>query len=86
MASSGVPQLPSQSKWTVVDRLLDMLTNKLHIFIGSLVHSAILLFHFKTHLDIPSGIQNSEYAFLAFLAGHAFTYQRYPDKDNTNAV
>lgn len=56
------------------------MTNKLHIFIGSLAHGSILTFHFITHLDIPSGIQNAEYAFLGFLAGHALTYQKYPDK------
>lgn len=63
-----------------LDKFLDTLTNKLHIFIGSLTHASILIYHFKTHLDIPTGIQNCEYAFLGFLAGHAFTYQKYPDK------
>jgi hypothetical protein len=43
-------------------------------------HFSILLYHFKTHLDIPSGIQNAEYGFLAFLGAHALTYQKYPDQ------
>lgn len=72
----AMPDTVSTSK---LDRALDIVVNKLHIFIGSLAHASLLIYHFKTHLDIPTGIQNAEYGFLAFLGAHALTYQKYPD-------
>ena len=63
------------------DKILDALVNKFHIVLGSLAQGAIIIFHFKTGHDIGTGVTNTVYAYYAFLAGHALTYQKYPDKD-----
>jgi len=59
--------------------ILDTLINKFHIVLGTACQAAIFIYHFKTGHDIGTGVQNTVYAYYAFLAGHAFTYQRYPD-------
>jgi hypothetical protein len=59
--------------------ILDTLINKFHIVLGSATQAAIIVYHFKTGKDVGPGVVNTVYAFYAFLAGHAFTYQRYPD-------
>lgn len=63
------------------DKILDALVNKFHIVLGSLAQAAIIIFHFKTGHDLGTGVTNTVYAYYAFLAGHALTYQKYPDKD-----
>ncbi len=64
-----------------LDRVLDLAINKFHIVLGTVCQAAILVYHFHTGHDIGSGVQGTVYAFYAFLAGHAFTYQKYPDTD-----
>jgi hypothetical protein len=59
--------------------ILDTLINKFHIVLGSVTQGAIIVYHFKTGKDVGPGVVNTVYAFYAFLAGHALTYQRYPD-------
>lgn len=71
--------LPLKTPWSF-DRVLDVLINKFHIVLGSAAQAAILVYHFKTGHDIGSGIQNTVYGYYAFLAGHALTYQKYPDQ------
>jgi hypothetical protein len=60
--------------------ILDTLVNKFHIVLGTACQAAIIGYHFKTGHDVGPGVVNTVYAFYAFLAGHAFTYQRYPDQ------
>jgi hypothetical protein len=64
------------------DKILDLLINKFHIVLGTGAQAAVLVYDFKTGRDIGPGIQNSLYGYYAFLAGHALTYQRYPDQDS----
>ncbi len=59
--------------------ILDAITNKFHIILGTVYQGAILAYHFKTGHDIGPGVVNTVYAFYALLVGHAFTYQKYPD-------
>lgn len=63
------------------EKVLDAFVNKFHLILASLAHGTLLAYQFKTGKDIGTGIQNAEYAFLSFLGAHAFTYQKYPDKD-----
>jgi hypothetical protein len=58
---------------------LDLLINKFHIILGTASHAALLVYHFKTGHDIGAGIQNTVYAYYAFLGAHAATYQKWPD-------
>jgi len=60
-------------------KLLDTIVNKFHVILGAATQAAIILYHFKTGHDIGAGVQNTIYAFYAFLLGHAATYQKYPD-------
>jgi hypothetical protein len=62
--------------------LLDTFINKFHMILGSACQGAILFYHFKTGHDLGSGVQNTVYGYYAFLAGHALTYQKYPDSTN----
>lgn len=62
-------------------KILDVLVNKFHIILGAICQGSVLVYHFKTGHDIGTGIQNSLYAYYAFLLGHAGVYQKYPDKD-----
>lgn len=64
-----------------LDRVLDLIINKFHIILGTGCQAALLVYHFKTGHDIGAGIQNTVYGYYAFLAGHALTYQKYPDAD-----
>jgi hypothetical protein len=61
------------------DKVLDTLINKFHIALATGAQAAVFIFHFKTGHDIGPGVQNTLYAYYAFLAGHALTYQKYPD-------
>jgi len=61
--------------------ILDRLTNSFHIVIGTGTQAAVIFYHFKTGHDLGPNVTNSLYAFYAFLCGHAFTYQKWPDKD-----
>lgn len=65
------------------NKILDTLINKFHIILGSAAQAAVFIYHFKTGHDIGSGVQNTVYGYYAFLAGHALTYQRFPDKDDS---
>lgn len=65
-----------------LDQFFDTLINKFHIILASAAQAAVFVYHFKTGHDIGVGIQNSLYAYYAFLGGHAFTYQKFPDKDS----
>lgn len=58
---------------------LDTIINKFHIVLGTGAQAAIIVYHFKTGKDVGPGVVNTVYAFYAFLAGHALTYQKYPD-------
>jgi hypothetical protein len=62
-----------------LNKILDTLINKFHIVLGTACQGAIVIYHFKTGHDLGPGVVNTVYAFYAFLAGHAFTYQKYPD-------
>ena len=65
-----------------LDKIFDVVINKLHILLACVAHGALLAYTFHTGHDTPPGIQNCEFGFLAFLGGHALTYQLHPDKDN----
>lgn len=67
------------------DRFFDVLINKFHIILASVAQASVLVYHFKTGNDIGTGVQNSLYAYYTFLAGHAFTYQKFPDKKEDEA-
>ena len=60
---------------------LDKLTNKFHMVIGTCYASALAIYSLKSHHDLGPGLVNATYAFYAFLAGHALTYQKWPDQD-----
>lgn len=66
-------------------KILDALVNKFHTIIGTVYATGLVAYSFKTGHDIGPGLVNATYAFYAFLVGHAFTYQKYPDKDDSNA-
>jgi len=61
---------------------LDTLVNKFHIILGTVCQAAIIVYAFRYHKDLGPGIVNTVYAFYAFLAGHAFTYQKWPDQSS----
>jgi hypothetical protein len=61
--------------------LLDIIINKFHIVLGTLCQGAIIFYHFRTGHDVGPGVVNTVYAFYGFLAGHALTYQKWPDKE-----
>jgi hypothetical protein len=65
-------------------KILDTLINKFHIILATGSHAAVLAYHFKTGHDVGSGVQNTIYAYYAFLGGHALTYQKYPDTGASN--
>ena len=68
-----------------LDKLTDYIVNKLHIVLAGATQAAILAFHFKTGHDIGAGVQNTIYAWYGFLAGHALTYQKFPDQPQPEA-
>ncbi len=59
----------------------DTIINKLHVVLGCVVQTSVIVYHFKTHNDIGPGVTNTIFAFYAFLLGHAGVYQWKPDKD-----
>jgi hypothetical protein len=63
------------------DKILDIVINKFHIILGAVAQAAIFVYHFKTGHDIGAGVQNTVYAYYAFLLGHAGVYQKWPDAD-----
>ncbi len=63
-----------------VNKVFDALINKFHILLATACQGAIIIYHFKTGHDVGPGVVNTTYAFYAFLAGHALTYQKYPDQ------
>ncbi len=62
-----------------LNKILDALTNRFHLILATMCQGAIVVYHFKTGHDLGPGVVNTVYAFYALLAGHAFTYQKYPD-------
>lgn len=64
-----------------LDKLTDYIVNKLHIVLGAITQGVILFYCFHTGHDLGAGVQNTVYAYYAFLLGHAGVYQKYPDKD-----
>lgn len=64
-----------------LDKILDIVINKFHIILGAVAQAAIFVYHFKTGHDIGAGVQNTVYAYYAFLLGHAGVYQKWPDAD-----
>lgn len=64
---------------------LDAFVNKFHIVLGTVCQAAIIVFHFRTGKDLGPGVVSSVYAFYALLAGHAFTYQMWPDTPIPNS-
>lgn len=63
-------------------KLLDTVINKFHVILATITQAAIIVYHFRTGHDIGNGVQGTVYAFYGFLAGHAFTYQKFPDANN----
>src|SRR5258708_35164955 len=59
---------------------LDTLVNKFHIILGTGCQAAVLFYAFRYHKDLGPGIVKTVNAFYAFLAGHALTYQKWPDQ------
>ncbi|MGH9637879.1 MAG: hypothetical protein ACRD72_23835 [Candidatus Angelobacter sp.] len=64
------------------DKILDVLINKFHIILGAIAQGTVFFYSFRTGHDIGAGVQNSLYAYYAFLLGHAATYQKWPDSEN----
>lgn len=60
----------------------DVLVNKFHIALAVACQSAVLFYAYHFQKDLGPGIVNTVYAFYAFLGGHAFTYQKWPDQDS----
>ncbi len=69
-----------------LDAALDLFINKFHIILATVAQASVLAYHYKTGLDIGSGVQNTLYAYYAFLGSHAFTYQKYPDSPIDNSI
>jgi hypothetical protein len=66
----------------VADKFLDLVVNKFHLILAAAAQGSVIFYRFKTGSDLGPGLTNSLYAFYAFLGGHAFTYQKFPDKDD----
>src|ERR1700704_547032 len=49
-----------------LDRILDIVINKFHILLGTAAQAAVFFWQYKGH-DIGPGVQNSLYAYFAFL-------------------
>ena len=64
-----------------LDKILDIVVNKVHVALAAVTQGIILVYHFKTGHDIGNGVQGTVYAFYGFLAGHNLTNQKWPDKD-----
>jgi hypothetical protein len=67
------------------NKIYDTIINKMHVVLAGATQAAILAFHFKTGHDIGTGVQNTIYAWYGFLAGHALTYQKFPDQPEASA-
>lgn len=67
------------------DKVWDVIINKFHVALAAICQGVIFVVHFKTGKDIGANVQGTVYAFYGFLAGHALTYQKYPDKDDGDA-
>ena len=57
----------------------DVVVNKVHVIVAVIYSGGLATYVMHTGKDIPSGLQNVTYALFAFLAGHNFTNQKYPD-------
>lgn len=68
------------------DRVYDIVINKMHVVLAAVTQGAIIVFHFKTGKDIGNGVQGTVYAWYGFLAGHALTYQKWPDPANADST
>lgn len=60
------------------DKVFDVIVNKLHIVLGAICQGTIFILSRHGH-DVGPGVQNTVYAYYAFLAGHNLTNQKYPD-------
>jgi hypothetical protein len=65
------------------DKIFDVIVNKLHIILAAICQGTIFLMSRNGH-DIGPGVQNTVYAYYAFLAGHNLTNQKYPDPPSSN--
>jgi hypothetical protein len=64
------------------DRVLDIVINKVHMVVACIYGGGLAVYSLKTGHDLGPGLVNATYAFYGFLAGHALTYQKWPDKDD----
>lgn len=60
----------------------DALINKLHTVIGTVYAGGVLGYYMHTGKAIDMGFVAFSATFYAFLLGHAYTYQKYPDQTN----
>jgi hypothetical protein len=68
--------------WGIVglaEKFWDVVVNKVHVLVAVIYSGGLATYVMHSGKDIPSGLQNVTYAFFAFLAGHNFTNQKYPD-------
>ena len=65
------------------DKVFDVVVNKLHIVIAVIYSGGLATYVMHAGKDIPPGLQNLSYALFAFLAGHNFTQQKWPDAPTT---
>lgn len=62
-----------------MSKFWDIVVNKVHVLVAVIYSGGLATYVMHTGKDIPSGLQNLSYALFAFLAGHNFTNQKYPD-------
>lgn len=66
---------------TRLDKLLNNLTNKFHMILGSFCQGSVMLYHYKTGHDLGPIVSSTVFAFYGFLLGHAGIYQFKPDTE-----
>ena len=65
------------------DKLFDVMVSKLHIALGAICQGTVFLFHYKTGRDLGAGVQNTVYAYYAFLLGHAGANLKWGGSDSS---
>ena len=75
--------VPVNMVLNAMSKFWDVMVNKIHVLIAVLYSGGLATYVMHTGKDIPSGLQNVTYALFAFLAGHNFTNQKYPDPPET---
>ncbi len=68
------------------DKIFDVIVNKIHIALAAVCQGTILFYQMHTGHDVQPGVQNTVYAYYAFLAGHNFTNQKYQPNDDDAAA